>query len=57
MWLLHPDFKEFVKDAWKCNGGFNVMNNFRACAYTLKYLVKNWNKTTFGNLKVRKGNV
>lgn len=46
-----------MKDAWKCNGGFNVTNNCRACANTLKYLVKNWNKTTFGNLKVRKGNV
>ena len=30
------------------------MDTFRTCARTFKYMVKGWNKTTFGNLKERK---
>lgn len=57
MWLLHPEFKDFVKNAWSYNGEFSPIDKFRAWAGTFKYLVKKWNKTTFGNLRNARKNL
>ncbi|RXH75496.1 hypothetical protein DVH24_030217 [Malus domestica] len=32
VWLLLPEFKDFVKNAWRCNGEFAPIDKFRTCA-------------------------
>lgn len=54
MWLLHPNFKNFGKDSWRCGDDLRPGLNFRICANTFKYLVRDWNLSTFGNVKAHK---
>ena len=46
--------KTFVKDAWRCGDDLGPGHNFCVCANTFKYLVRDWNLSTFGNVKARK---
>lgn len=54
MWLVQPEFKPFVHDAWKCGDNLTPMDAFRCGLGSLKFLVKSWNRTTFGNIKEKK---
>ncbi|XP_070667462.1 uncharacterized protein [Malus domestica] len=54
MWIRHPEFKSFVKKSWTCDSGHRPQDRFVACVGTFKFLVRNWNKEIFGNIKERK---
>ena len=54
-WLMEPGFKELVKDKWKAyevqgNGISKVKDKLKL----LKFDLKEWNKSVFGNLEVSK---
>lgn len=51
MLLRHPNFRNFVKSTWTCTNTSRPQENFVVCAGIFKYLVRKWNKVTFGNVK------
>lgn len=53
-WNLHPEFKQFVKGAWKCSEGISSLDHFRGCLGTFAFLVKHWNCTVFGVVREKK---
>ncbi|XP_048426659.1 uncharacterized protein LOC103934529 [Pyrus x bretschneideri] len=57
MWNLHPEFKQFVKRAWKCSEGLPPLDHFRGCLGTFTFLVKHWNRAVFGSIREKKDKI
>lgn len=51
MWQRHPDCEQIVSDCWRMSSGGSAFKRVMGCIKSCSYGLKDWNRSTFGNIQ------